>query len=324
MTCGKQTRESRQNLSTFDFLACPQCCGELTAVGDGLRCAADGTAFPIHASGLLDLRPPAARAAADAFAARYRAGRLADGWRPLTAAAARALPDGNPPGFTRLYWTVRRESWQALVRCLAALGPAPLLAADLGAGFPWLSHRLAEMGQRVVAVDLSADADFGLGAASLYPTVVGAGLAPAQADRTGSYLPAGRFLPVLGDLACPPLAAGLYDAVICNASLHYVDNLPAAISRLARALRPGGALIVVDSPVARAPRAGTQPGGRVLGRAELDAALHAAGLIPTWLPVPRGWLWQRHRLKNAAAGPAGIRLSARHGPPFVVADSLIR
>jgi SAM-dependent methyltransferase len=280
----------------LSLLACTMCGGALASDDAGLHCPADGGSFPIHPSGLLDLRLPDARLAADAFAARYAAARLADGWKPLTPETACVLPSGNPAGFTRLYWTVRRESWAALAALVTQFAPPPLLIADLGAGFPWLSHRLASLGHCVVAIDLSADADFGLGAARLYPTA--ACIGGHSANHSGASLRPGQFLPVLGDLARPPLAPGAYDIVICNASLHYVDNLPAAVARMAGALRPGGAFVLLDSPVADAPRPGNRPGGRVLGRAELGDALNAAGLAATWPPVRRGCLWQRHQLKD--------------------------
>lgn len=276
---------------TLAILACPLCGGRLRAADGTLCCAADGCRFPLHPSGLLDLRPPDGRAAADLFAARYRADRLAEGWQPLPVAVARTLPDGNPPGFTPLYWTVRRESWAVLAGLLAKTGRDQMAIADLGAGFPWLSHRLAVLGHAVVAVDLSPDADFGLGAARLFPT------AGPWEDPTGAIWQPGAFLPILGDLERPPLAVAAYDVVICNASLHYANDLNLAVERIARALRPAGALMIVDSPIASAPYPG-RAGGRVLDRAAVDDALRQAGLAATWQPVPRGWLWRRHQIKN--------------------------
>jgi SAM-dependent methyltransferase len=263
----------------------------LCNAGDGLSCPADGGDFPLHPSGLLDLRPPDGRAAADSFSTQYRAGRLADGWRPLSSEVARGLPDGHPPGFTQLYWTVRRESWAVLTTLLRELGTAPLTIADLGAGFPWLSHRLASLGHAVLAVDLSPDIDFGLGAARLFPTAV------PWDDPPGVSWQPGVFLPVLGDLERPPLATAAYDIVICNASLHYAHDLRAAVARMAQMVRPGGALAIVDSPIAAVSRPG-QGGGRVLDQAAVEDGLHKAGLTATWHPVPRGWLWRRHQLKN--------------------------
>ena len=277
---------------TLGILACPLCGGRLCNADGGLICPADGAAYPMHPSGLFDLRPPVGRAAANAFAAQYRASRLADGWRPLSAEIARALPDGHPPGFTPLYWTVRRESWAALVTLLSELGAAPLTIADLGAGFPWLSHRLAALGHAVLAVDLSPDIDFGLGAARLFPT------ARLWDDPTGaSWWRPGTFLPVLGDLEQPPLAAAAYDVVICNASLHYARDLPAAVARMAHTLRPAGALVIVDSPIVSLSHPG-RDGDRLLDRAAVEAALGQAGLTAAWHPVSRGWLWRRHQVKN--------------------------
>jgi SAM-dependent methyltransferase len=257
----------------------------------GLICPADGAAFPLHPSGLLDLRPPAGRAAADLFAAQYRAGRLADGWQPLSSDAACALPGGDPPGFTQLYWTVRRESWAALTVLLTEFGTAPLAIADLGAGFPWLSHRLASLGHAVLAVDLSPDIDFGLGAARLFPT------ARLRKDAAGASWQPGGFLPILGDLEQPPLAAAAYDVVICNASLHYARDLPAAVARMAQTLRPAAALVILDSPIVSVSHP-AKGGGRVLDRVAVDDALTQAGLSAAWHPVPRGWLWRRHQGKN--------------------------
>lgn len=289
------------NLLLTDMLACPTCGGPLTHIPDGLRCLADEALYPLHPSGIPDLRPAGTRDQAEAFAGQYRAARLAEGWRPLTPDLAQALPHADPPGFPRLYWPLRRESWIRLAQLLTGLGRAPLPIADAGAGFPWLSHRLAGLGHTVIAFDLSADADFGLGAAELFPTAV---------RGTPPFLGRAQFLPVLGGLAQPPLMPGAFAAVICNASLHYADDLAAAVERLARALRPGGALFVVDSPIAAAGRTDDRPGSRVLGRDEVDAALRSAGLASTWHTVRRGRLWWQHRIK--------IRLLRRPGFEFPI------
>jgi SAM-dependent methyltransferase len=275
-------------------IGCPLCGGPLALYGETLRCPVHRVAFPRHAGGFLDLRPPDLRAAGDQFAAEYRAARLAEGLEPLTPEEARDLPEGSPPGYPRLYWQVRRESWAAL-RELLRRQPSSLTVADLGAGVPWLSHRLAAMGHRVVAVDLSPDADFGLGAARHFPGVAEYG-GTVERERF-SELGAGRFLPVLGSLEQPPLAPCAFDAVICNASLHYAADLPAAVARIARALRPGASLIVMDTPVGMSARPGIGA-GRVLGRDELEQALRGAGLRLTFHPVKRSLLWRRRQLKN--------------------------
>ncbi len=282
---------------TGAWLACPCCSGPLDVSSSGLRCPAHGE-FPISASGLGDLRPEAIRGEADAFAATYREARLSEGWQPLSPEIASALPYANPAGFNRLYWPLRRESWAAFERLLLTIGPPPLTIADAGAGFAWASHRLATLGQRVLAFDLSADPDFGLGAARLYPTAITAA-SPSDLLHPSA---AGRFSPLLGSLEQPPLAAASFDVIVCNASLHYVNSLEVCLATLARALRPAGMLAVLDSPVApRGWRPEARPGGatcgvRVFSKDELDTALRAAGLTPTWVRVRRGALWARHRL----------------------------
>jgi SAM-dependent methyltransferase len=275
-------------------IGCPICCGPLAIYGDTLRCPVHRLSFPRHPSGFLDLRPPDMRASGDAFAAEYRRARLAEGIEPLTSEEALCLPDGGLRGYPRLYWQVRRESW-ATLRHLLGRQPLALTIADLGAGVPWLSHRLAALGHRVIAVDLSPDADFGLGAARHFPGVADCG-GPLERERFAE-LAAGTFLPILGSLEQPPLAPCAYDMVICSASLHYAADLSAAMRRMARALRRSGSLIVMDSPVGAQSRPGIGP-GRILGRGELEAALRGVGLRVTFHPVKRSLLWRRRQLKN--------------------------
>jgi SAM-dependent methyltransferase len=275
-------------------IGCPVCGGALALYADVLRCPAHRITFPRHPSGLLDLRPPELRAAGDAFALEYRQARLAEGLEPMTPDEMRGLPEGNPRGYPRLYWQVRRESWQ---RLRGLLGPQALALtiADLGAGVPWLSHRLATLGHRVMAVDLSPDVDFGLGAARHFSTVADRGAA-VERERYGE-LGAGRFLPVLGSLEQPPLAPCAFDAVICNASLHYAADLSLAVHHMARLLRPGGTLIVLDSPIGTRAKGGIGP-GRVLGRTEVEVALRGAGLRVEFHHVSRSLLWHRRQIVN--------------------------
>jgi SAM-dependent methyltransferase len=275
-------------------IGCPLCCGPLAIYGDALSCPAHRINFPRHRGGFLDLRPPELREPGDEFAAEYRRARLAEGIEPMTPEEARALPEGNPGSYQRLYWEVRRESWAAL-RALLGHQPLALTFADLGAGIPWLSHRLASLGHRVIAVDLSPDPDFGLGAARHFPGVADYG-GPVERERFAE-LGAGRFLPVLGSLEQPPLAPSAFDIVICNASFHYAADPLAAARHMARALRPGGSLIIMDSPVGAVAQGGTGV-GRVLGRSEVERALRAAGLRVTFHDVRRSFRWRRRQAKN--------------------------
>jgi SAM-dependent methyltransferase len=183
---------------------------------------------------------------------------------------------------------------------LARHGPAPAHgpAADLGAGNGWLSYRLAQLGYDVLAVDASRDADWGLGATDRY------------------YLPRVQFALAQGDLAHPPLQAGRMALIVLNASLHYVEELESSLERIARALKPRGQLVVLDTPIARQPRAGTGRGDRHLGRQELHRALLAAGLSPRWVPIRRGLGWWRHQAR------AWLKREVRFSFPMILADRL--
>ena len=233
-----------------------------------------------------------------AFSRSYAQARREEGWRPLTATGAQALPYGSPPGYPPLYWEVRRQSYETLMHILSREGPRPEAgpAADLGAGTGWLAYRLAAAGYRVLAVDASTDEDFGLGASTIYWS--------AARDR---------FLPVQGDLDNLPLQRGRFSLAIYNASLHYTQDLEGTLRRVAVTLRPGGCLAILDTPIAERPRPGTGQGNRHLGRQELEEALLAAGLRPRWIPVRRGWRWWVYQTK------ARLKRAARFSFPIVLA-----
>jgi demethylmenaquinone methyltransferase/2-methoxy-6-polyprenyl-1,4-benzoquinol methylase/ArsR family transcriptional regulator len=49
-----------------------------------------------------------------------------------------------------------------------------------------------------------------------------------------------------GDIYAPPVERGAYDLVIIHQVLHFLDDPARALAEAARALRPGGRLVVVD------------------------------------------------------------------------------
>jgi SAM-dependent methyltransferase len=240
------------------------------------------------------------------FVRQYRAVRARDGYRTPDAGYYRTLPAvaaGDPQAGT---WQIRRETYHHLLGHVLAAGPAPLRILDLGAGSGWLSHRLAALGHSPVAVDAIDDAVDGLGAARHYPT---------------------PFPLVQADFDTLPFQPGQFDLVIFNGSLHYAPDTAATLERAHRMLAPGGALVVMDSPMFRVDGHGSamvsdtlrrfrvdcgvgnavQQGIGYLTFAMLAAIAQRLQLRPHFVPSrgPLGWRLRRHlarvRLRRAPA-----------------------
>ena len=105
-------------------------------------------------------------------------------------------------------------------RLLDALPVGDVLDAACGTG-RWASH-LAARGHNVTGVDQS----------------------PAMLEHARTKLPHARFL--LGQLTRLPLPDAAVDAAVCALALVHVADLDAAISELARVVRPGGRVVVSD------------------------------------------------------------------------------
>jgi hypothetical protein len=182
----------------------------LGLVEDGFYCSEHDLIFPSEED-IHQLLPPDEREGAAEFAAEYRQRREEQGWRPLSAGELAALPEVAPTGWDRLYWPTRNQSFRRLterVESLAAEKDRPLHIVDMGAGFAWLSGRYAAAGHTVVALDLSRDEAFGLGAA-----------------RPVSQEPETSLTLVQGDIEQPPFLPQSADLLIYNASLHYAVDL---------------------------------------------------------------------------------------------------
>jgi len=141
---------------------------------------------------------------------------------------------------------------------------------DLGCGGGLLAVPLAEAGARVVGVDLARR---------------------ALQEARRRQVPA--FLPLVGDLACVPVAPASADLVLLADVLEHVDHPAAAVSEAARLLRPGGLLfvntidrtvrsrlfaIVLGEGLGFIPR-GTHVWQRFVRPDELEAMAATAGLV---------------------------------------------
>jgi ubiquinone/menaquinone biosynthesis C-methylase UbiE len=141
---------------------------------------------------------------------------------------------GNPPdlaSYIARLESPERAAWQLPERVVAALALRPgHVVADLGAGPGYFSLRLARrVGKRgrVFAVDVE-------------PALLG-----VLRDRVAARRLAG-ITPVLGAPTDPLLPTASCDRVLSvNAYHHYPDG-PAALRRMARLLKRGGRLAVID------------------------------------------------------------------------------
>jgi len=220
----------------LSILACPQCCGPLKLAEAGaddvvegtLVCEREAILFPVIA-GVPRLVRPDAAPGLEAFAFSYSSAWRKAGWGSLGPDTLLALPYQDRSGRQRSGWRMKARSMDALMLFLEARASSRIL--DLGCGVGWLSYHLARKGCQVYAVDAILDEVLGLGAADAYL-------------RAGVY-----FERIWGEIERPPFQDASFDAVVCNASLHYVDSVRNALAEISRILAPNGAFVLMNSPV---------------------------------------------------------------------------
>jgi len=156
-----------------------------------------------------------------------------------------SLPYCDRTGCNSWQWSIRSRTYKYFERkILPAIrknASDSLTVLDLGAGNGWLSYRLASLGHRPVAVDLLTNDFDGLGAAVHY--------------RHALPMLFPRFQAELDRL---PFETGQYDCVIFNASFHYSENYDRTLAEALRCLRPGGAVVIADSPFYTRNKSGQQ------------------------------------------------------------------
>jgi ubiquinone/menaquinone biosynthesis C-methylase UbiE/DNA-binding transcriptional ArsR family regulator len=146
-------------------------------------------------------------------------------------------------------------------RAIARLVPAGLLVADIGTGTGILASELAGLGLRVIAIDNSSRM---LGAAR------------CNFEREGTTEVELRE----GDVSALPLADGEVDAALAHMVLHYLPSPGEAIREMARAVRAGGSVVVVDFVTHQHEWMRQELGVHWLGfrEEEVDGWFEAAGL----------------------------------------------
>ena len=175
------------------------------------------------------------RPGVNAFLDDYTRIRLAEGRGSDDPAFYLNLPNPTAGDPLAWQWTMRAATWSHVVRRVLPGSGGPLRVVDVGAGVGWMSHRLRALGHDPIAIDLSVDGRDGLGAARHYCET---------------------WARVQAEFDALPLAAGQADLVVYNASFHYSTDYEVTLLEARRVLRPGGHVLILDTPVYRHPESG--------------------------------------------------------------------
>ncbi len=222
------------------YLRCPLCSGNLVLPGPDTggdieaHCAGCGAAYP-RIDGIWQMLTPAEQELYRSFLEGYPRLRRREGWERDEAyfLSLPNVPRDDPAAFV---WGIRKRSLAVLDRLLAQEARtkgtgAETWALDLGAGNGWLSRHLTHRGYRTVALDL---------------TVAGLdSLAGAQLYIEHEHIWLGR---VQASMSRPPFADNTFTLCAISAALHYA-NEEETLRSAYRVLKPGGLLVITDSPV---------------------------------------------------------------------------
>lgn len=223
-------------------LLCPECSAGIGAISDRedsfvpaqIECVNCGHAI-VRSNGVWKLLSRHQRLRLARFLRDYEEIRRAEGRGSNHPAFYLALPFADLTGNFRAQWRIRGCSYRYverhLLRPLEHRHGNSFRVLDIGAGNCWLSYRLALRGHRPVAVDICRNAYDGLEAAAHYEAV----------------LPE-FFTRVEAEMNSLPFEDGQFDVAIYNASFHYSTDYVRTAREALRCLRPGGTILVIDSP----------------------------------------------------------------------------
>jgi len=207
-------------------LQCPRCSADI----EGLDCLACGFRMQVD-KGIVHALPPERMAHFARFIAEYEGIRAAEGRGSQSEEYYLGLPYKDATGRNGGQWRIRARSFDCLLQKVLKPTDVPGTILDLGAGNCWMSFRLALLGHRPVAVDLLTNDQDGLAAGAHYSGHLSGPLPRFQAELT-------RL----------PFQDGQFDAIVFNASFHYSEDYEATLVEALRCLKPGGRVIISDTP----------------------------------------------------------------------------
>jgi SAM-dependent methyltransferase len=211
--------------------ACPDCQKALVREIDRYHCPFCKRVYP-QIDGIWRFLLPDQEQHYRAFLDHYPTIRRGDGWEERDDNYYLRLPRVPADDPFAMIWRIRQQTLGMLLNTLGQTGfePAKEWMLDLGAGNCWLSHRLAQSGYRVLALDLNAEGGGGLSGGKVYLKKAGSVFVRGQASMDK--------LPVLNNqiMCC-----------VISGAFHYAD-LSTTLESVYRVLKPGGSLFIMDSP----------------------------------------------------------------------------
>ena len=176
-------------------------------------------------AGIVRVLAPDRRVVYERFLSDYGTIRKAEGRGSDKRAYYLALPYEDLSGKNAGQWRIRARSYRYFETHV--LDRKGLDILDLGAGNGWMSYRLAQRGDRPVAVDIFTDGFDGLSAAREY----------------------GMFPAVEAEFDNLPFADGQFDLAVFNSSFHYSTNYHITLGEARRCLKRSGRIVILDTPL---------------------------------------------------------------------------
>ena len=208
------------------LLQCPRC---QTNLAENI-CPQCGFQLNLR-NGIVHALPPERAGYYQQFITDYEQIRSAEGRGSNDEEFYLGLPYKDTTGKNSHQWRIRAKSYDYLATHLLGALRRGARVLDIGAGNCWMSFRLAYLGYVPVAVDLLTNDRDGLEAADHFLKRLSMPFPRFQAEAT-------RL----------PFQESEFDTIVFNASFHYSEDYEETLREALRCLKPGGLLVISDTP----------------------------------------------------------------------------